>query len=284
MKTPMNRESLRLQRVLQVVADTTPKPLAELRILDLACYHGDFGLEFARRGATVIATEGRVANLEKAEAAKQALNLTNIQFFQDDIRYLSKEKYGTFDVVLCLGILYHLDTPEVFHFLEQIYEVCDGFVVIDTHVSPFPIVARAYKGKTYWGRVFLEHVPESSPDEKMQKVYQSLDNLQSFWLTRASLYNALAEVGFTSAYECGFPTSDDGLTNRAVVVAFKGQRQQLLSYESPAATPVREVDGLPLLLYRLYRRTLRPLRAFFLRTVLRRQTADDEFGFWGRFP
>lgn len=267
---------MRVQRVLQIVADNTSKPFSELRILDLACYEGEFALEFARRGASVVGIEGRSINIEKAIAAKETLNLSNVAFFQDDVRNLSREKYGAFDVVLCLGMLYHLDTPDVFEFLEKMVDVCEGITVIDTHFSAFPILSRTYNGKTYWGRIFVEHTPESSTEQRLKDTWQSLDNLESFWLTRASLFNALSEVGFTSAYECGFPTNAKEKHDRAVFLARKGERCTSQPYP-----PVPEISGVTLFLYRFYRRFVRPIVRIFRKP---KSDSEQSFGFWGRHP
>ena len=91
--------------------------------------------------------------------------------------------HGTFDVVLCWGLLYHLDTPELFTFTRQVRDVCDGIALVDTHIaladeelgalSPEmfwgdpsqlgPIERRSHEGAGYWGRSYLEHPPESTP-------------------------------------------------------------------------------------------------------------------------
>ena len=60
----------------------------------------------------------------KAIFAKNIHNLNKLEFYQDDVRNLSREKYGEFDIVICSGILYHLDSLDVFPFLEKVYEVC----------------------------------------------------------------------------------------------------------------------------------------------------------------
>ena len=128
-------DALKLRRVTQIVADISTTPIADLRILDLACLEGQYAVEFARRRARVVAIEGREANLEKARVAQRAHDLRNLELHLDDVRNLSEAKYGRFDVVLCLGILYHLDVPDVFTFVRRVAEVCQGFAVIDTHVS-----------------------------------------------------------------------------------------------------------------------------------------------------
>src|SRR6266853_3907717 len=117
-------DEVKLRRVLQIVADTTKRPLNSLRLLDLACHEGIYAIEFARHGTSVLGIEGREAHIEKARFVKDVLSLNNLDIVQDDVRNLSKEKYGSFDVVLCLGILYHLEVPDVFKFIENIATVC----------------------------------------------------------------------------------------------------------------------------------------------------------------
>jgi 2-polyprenyl-3-methyl-5-hydroxy-6-metoxy-1,4-benzoquinol methylase len=220
-------DEIKLRRVLQSVADVSGKPLANLRILDLACLEGLYAVEFARHGAQVVGLEGRTVNLAKARFAKEVLGLENLELLQDDVRNLSRAKYGVFDVVLCLGILYHLDAPDVFYFLEQIAEVCQSFAVIDTHISLTPEQSYLHREREYWGRVYAEHEVNATAEEKAERLWASLDNPKSFWLTRPSLYNVLTQVGFTSVYECHLPPEAVKPEDRLTLVAIRGKRQSL---------------------------------------------------------
>src|ERR1700722_13774897 len=103
-----SRLSPKPQRVLQVVQDLAGKPISGMHDLDLACLEGLYAVEFARQGAKVLAIEGRESNIEKAKFAKRTLGLENLELLQCDVRDLSPDRHGHFDVVLCLGILYHL--------------------------------------------------------------------------------------------------------------------------------------------------------------------------------
>ena len=47
--------------------------------------------------------EIREASIEKARFVKDVLALDNLELAQDDVRSLTAEKYGIFDVVLCLA-------------------------------------------------------------------------------------------------------------------------------------------------------------------------------------
>jgi len=234
-------DEIKLRRIVQGVADAWRAPLSGLRVLDLACLEGLYAVEFARHGARALGIEGREANIEKARFAKEALGLHNLELVQDDVRNLSKAKYGGFDVVLCLGILYHLDAPDVFVFLERIAEVCEGFAVFDTHISLAAEKSHAFKGRTYWGRSYREHDPAATPEQRAGQLWASLDNPESFWLTRASLCNALSHAGFTSIHESITPAEAEKPADRVTLLAFKGERQRLLSSPLLSAQPVEDL-------------------------------------------
>jgi SAM-dependent methyltransferase len=234
-------DEIKLRRIVQAVADLSHKPFSALRILDLACLEGLYAVEFARHGAEVVGVEIREANIEKARFAKEILGLENLSFVQDDVRNISAERYNQFDAVLCLGILYHLDTPDVFSFLERLSEVCRGFAVIDTHIGTAER-SHAYKGKTYWGSTFAEHALDATPEHKAKQLWASIDNPASFWFTRPSLLNALAHVGFTSVYECHVPPEPGKPADRLTLVALKGSRQKLLCSPLQSERPIEDVE------------------------------------------
>lgn len=233
--------SEKLRRIVQVVSDTARKPIAELRILDLACLEGGYAIEFARRGASVVAIEGREANIAKARFSKHVLGLNDLELIHGDVCDLSRLAHGSFDVVLCLGILYHLDAPEVFSFVEKIGEVCDGFAVFDTFVSLSRKRSYSYKGATLWGRDIEEHAPERSEEERSQDLWSSIGNVNSVLVTMPSLLALLDMSGFTSTYECRVPVEADKVRDRVTLLAVKGQKARVLNSprtnDLPAARP-----------------------------------------------
>lgn len=227
MKAEVTGDEVKLRRVLQTVSDISDQPISGMKILDLACLEGMYAIAFAKKGATVCAIEGREANIEKARFAANTLSLANIEFHQDDVRNLSKEKYGSFDVVLCLGILYHLNHPDLFTFLKQIFSVCRHFAVIDTHISRTPDESIQYQGVAYWGQTVVEHPIHATDEEKLCKAWSSLDNPTSFYLTRGSLLRLTSQTGFTSAYECHLPEEPDKPDDRITLLAVKGNPEQM---------------------------------------------------------
>jgi 2-polyprenyl-3-methyl-5-hydroxy-6-metoxy-1,4-benzoquinol methylase len=228
--------SAKLRRIVQIVSDLAAKPLRDMRILDLACLEGLYSVEFARRGARVVGIEGREPNIEKAKFAKRVLALENLEFVLGDVRDLSRERYGEFDIVLCLGILYHLDAPDVFRFIQKISEVCRGFAVFDTYISLAPKRRYAFEGKEFWGREIIEHRANEDAGEKLTWLWSSLENDSSVWLTRHTLLNSLIGVGFTSVYDCEAPVELEKPLDRVTFVAVKGARSELLTQPGAAQT------------------------------------------------
>lgn len=233
-----DREADKLRRVVQVVSDLAPAPIERLRVLDLGCLEGGYAVELARRGAEVVAIEAREANFEKARFTKEALGLARLDLVRDDVRNLSEARYGGFDVVLCLGILYHLDAQNVFPFVHRIAEVCRRLALFDTYVGLSRIQRFEHEGRAYWGRVIREHTERSTQEERLASGWASLDNPTSLWITRSSLYNLLNDAGFSSAYECHLPTELAKPADRLTVVAVKGRAEALLAMPRANGQPM----------------------------------------------
>jgi SAM-dependent methyltransferase len=226
----------RLRRVVQLAADLTARPLSELRVLDLGALEGQYAIEFALHGAEVVAIEGRETNAAKARVAAELMELERLEVRVEDVRDLSAERHGTFDVVLCLGLLYHLDDEDLFPFIDQLAEVCGSLLIVDTHVGLSPRKVYRHDGHEYRGITFVEH----SPRQHQRSVWASLDNDSSFWPTRPSLLNALERAGFTSVLECGVPAMPRS-RDWATFAALRGSRVKLRSVSTGADAAVGEV-------------------------------------------
>jgi SAM-dependent methyltransferase len=230
----------KLRRILQVVADLARAPLDQLRIVDLACLEGQYAIEFARHGAEAVGIEGREPGVQKGRFVKEVLGLNKLELFRDDIRNLSPDKYGEFDVVLCLGVYYHLDVPDLFELMERMFQTTRHLLVIDTFVGVTDRECYEYKGRKYWGISVKEHSPTATSEQKLADQWASLDNTKSVWLTTASLLNLLVQVGFTSVYECHVPYEPGKPQDRVTIVAVKGQRQPI--HASPRLDQMAEVE------------------------------------------
>ena len=215
--------SQKLRRIVQVVSDFAGKELSALRVLDLGCLEGGYAIEFAMRGAEVVAIEGREANIAKARTVQKLLQLKNLTLSHDDVRNFSTDIWGQFDVILCLGIFYHIEAPALFYFAERIAAACTRLAVFDTEVSVRGSKSYNHGHRVYWGHDVIEHDPRSSPEQRLQELWGSLDNETSTWLTKPSFLNLLYTSGFSSVYECDVPIVPERRCDRLTVVAVKSQ-------------------------------------------------------------
>ena len=217
----------RLRRIVQMVTDLAG-PIDRLRVLDLGALEGLFAVEFARRGASVVAIEGRRANFEKLRLAKDALELDDLELLLEDVRDLRLERHGQFDVVLCLGLLYHLDAPDVFALLSRMYEACRRVVLIETRIALHALDPYDHSGRRYWG-VFADEPPAETDPHSRDALWSSIGNPRSFHLTTSSLWNALADAGYSSVHECHLPPHVSERSVRVTVAAFTLARERILS-------------------------------------------------------
>ena len=106
---------------------------ADVRCLDVACNEGFFGMEVCRRGAKeVVGFDARDVNVEKADFIKQHLGYEGISFHEENVSNLTPERFGVFELTLCLGLLYHLENP--MDALRRVRAVTTELCVIDTQV------------------------------------------------------------------------------------------------------------------------------------------------------
>ena len=238
-------DEVKLRRVTQLALDVAGGSLRGVRVLDLACLEGMYALELARRGAEVVAIEGREANIEKARFAGRALGI-DVDFQLGDVRDLSGERHGEFDLVLALGILYHLDTPDLFPFVERIGDVSKRALIVDTGVGRAATEQLQHDGATYRGVRLVEHAPESTEADRQQAVWSSLDNLTAVALTRPSLESLLAQQGFTSVLECHVPAEPEKEVDRITLLALKGLPVRELIAPDPASDSASVPERPPL--------------------------------------
>ncbi len=128
--------------------DVTPARLAEIRmpedlsglsVLDIGAWDGFFSFEAERRGARrVLATDsfcwdgGGWGTKKGFELARRALG-SRVEDKWIQVLDLSPDTVGTFDVVLFLGILYHMKHPLLA--LERVASVTTGQLIMQTQVD-----------------------------------------------------------------------------------------------------------------------------------------------------
>jgi tRNA (mo5U34)-methyltransferase len=116
-----------------------PADLSGKRLLDIGCWDGFYSFEAERRGAEVTSID--CWHPDGFFLAHEALK-SRVQFHEMSVYDLSRERFGSFDIVLFLGVLYHVRHPLLA--LERVCEMAHDVAVIETHVidnaraAPFP--------------------------------------------------------------------------------------------------------------------------------------------------
>jgi SAM-dependent methyltransferase len=135
------------------------------RLIDLACGTGMFAVLAADLGWQVTAADARARPWAD----------TRITWLEQDVRDVDM---SGFDLILCLGIFYHLELPDQLALLKKAAPVP---VIIDTHVGTPDAGEGGFAGRYY---------PEPPG------ILSSFGNGRSFWPTLESLRAMLAGAGY----------------------------------------------------------------------------------------
>lgn len=221
---------VKLRRILQLTQDLLGRPLDSLRILDLACGEGVYAIEAGLHGAQVVAIDARLERMALGAECAVRHGLHEVRFEQADIRRITQATHGTFDAVFALGILYHLDAPDLFALLEAARELCTGIFVADTLICVEPTAEVFHRERRYEGEWIREHGDDDSASVRQARLLRSIDNTFAFRLTKEALVRALHDAGWTSVLECHVPFEPLKPTNRVTLAALGGSPVTLGAY------------------------------------------------------
>lgn len=114
-------------------------PIEGQSMLDIGCWDGHFSFEAKRRGAgRVLATDHYVWN-GPGWGQKGAFDLArsclapSVEDLEVDFQEMTPKSIGTFDVVLFLGVLYHLKEP--LSGIERAASLAEKMLVVETHID-----------------------------------------------------------------------------------------------------------------------------------------------------
>ena len=107
-----------------------PGDLRGKRVLDIGAWDGWFSFEMERRGAEVMAVDATPH--ERFQIARELLG-SKVEYRIEDVYRLSPDKIGHFDIVLFLGVLYHLKHPLLA--LEKVCELATDMVCVESFVT-----------------------------------------------------------------------------------------------------------------------------------------------------
>ncbi len=132
--TPGSDQTLARMGVLGLPAD-----LRGRSVLDIGAWDGAFSFEAERRGASRVMAVDTFCwsgegwgTKEGFECARRLLN-SKVEDREVEVMDLSPDTVGVFDLVLCLGVLYHMKHPLLT--LERLASVCAEQLILWTQID-----------------------------------------------------------------------------------------------------------------------------------------------------
>ena len=171
MDTPLAVEAtervlFRRDLIAGTVAALLGSDLGDSTVLDIGCNSGFFSLDMAARGAKhVDGIDLRQQNIAQAQFLAEHYGLANAAFRVADADADALEPAQQWDVVLNLGVLYHVVNP--LQFIHQTYEMCRRFAIIDTVCHREPI-----SGYFLFAGKDVDHPAEGREDWEFHPTYR----------------------------------------------------------------------------------------------------------------
>jgi SAM-dependent methyltransferase len=126
----------RAELVEPVVRDALARAGPEPTALDLACNEGWFSQLLLDWGAArVVGVDVRASNIRRARLMQEHYGIPEdaLEFVQANVGDLDPGSLGSFDVVLNLGLLYHLEEP--LRLLRTARRLTRGTCIVETQVT-----------------------------------------------------------------------------------------------------------------------------------------------------
>lgn len=177
----VNRHEQRQAYIFDALLPLYGGSLAGKRVLDLGCNAGYWSLQAVNAGCEhVVGIDGRGVHIEQAHVVFDALEVPRrrYDFVVGNVLDVDLREHGPFDIVLCLGLLYHVSKPvELF---ERISAVNTDLLVVDTALT----MARGSWFKV--GRDELTELPSAVDYELV------------FFPTREAILDLASQFGYAS--------------------------------------------------------------------------------------
>jgi tRNA (mo5U34)-methyltransferase len=129
---------IKKSKVERVTRTLFTMPLAGKSVLDIGCWDGAYSLAAARLGASRVLATDHFAWSDRCWGDRRAFELMrthlapSIEVMDIDLPDLSVDRIGTFDIVLFLGVFYHLRHP--LETLERVAALAGECLVLETHL------------------------------------------------------------------------------------------------------------------------------------------------------
>lgn len=157
------------------------------KVVDLGAGPCIFAKLVQEKGLDVTAVDGRTERLPSDE------ELGSIKFVQADVRDFD---LSGFDLIMILGLLYHLEVSDQKALLERCINA--KWVIVDTQVH-FPELVCTSQPERFGPVVRTDSGYEGIEFQEANNPMAALGNPKSFWHTEASLLRLFEDSGFRHA-------------------------------------------------------------------------------------
>ncbi len=134
----------RLKMMDSAINPLLGQSLAGQTVIDLACHQGYFSLSLAARGAErVLGVDARPEHIADATLMAELGGYSQFEGQISDIHALDTQATGKFDIVLMLGLIYHLENPV--GAIRTAHALTNKVCLVETQVVPH------LSGNVDWG-------------------------------------------------------------------------------------------------------------------------------------
>jgi tRNA (mo5U34)-methyltransferase len=160
----------------------------ESTLIEFGCAEGNLTVYMAPLVKSLVAVDVRPRNITGLLTRLYVHGIRNVEVWLKDISLVGPQ-WGTFDILVHAGVLYHLLNP-----VAHLFSMKDlaNQLLLDTHYGidalHFPPCAVEYGGKRYLGYIYREHGWEAP--------YGGIGPV-SCWLPRDLILGLLHEIGYS---------------------------------------------------------------------------------------
>jgi len=164
-----------------------PENMEGVSLADIGASNGYFSFEARRRGAKVTAFDFRHKDNSGFGLAQYINGLEDIPHYHINILDINKEEHGTFDIVLALGLLYHVADP--YRALANCASLSRDTLIIESYCIDFEV------GTKLSEMPIMIFIPDA---ERFANLHQPNTDRSNFWAFTSTCLRMMTEdVGFS---------------------------------------------------------------------------------------
>jgi tRNA (mo5U34)-methyltransferase len=203
-----------------------PLDMSGLSLADIGASNGYFSFEARKRGARVVAFDFRHKDNSGFGLAQHINGLSDIEHHHINVLDISPDKFGQFDIVLALGLFYHVSDP--YMALANCAALSRERLLIESYCVDRPL------WRWFSSKPVMRFI---SDPERFPKQSQLNADRSNFWgFTASCLQRMVEDVGF--AVQRSKARRDRVLIDATRVVFDDAETRLSIAYDSLPPVPV----------------------------------------------